>query len=144
MLDESVLRTTFRAALKTVTLLPKEQFLAWENRNFQPPEGDSDAIWVEEFLTILTEPKSSTGFIEAVGLMQYSVNVVKGRGTAPGDALAKGIAEALHAGQSLTGVGLTAILERTERAPYRPRSEGSIWVFKTVTSRWRVFTQSAT
>lgn len=144
MLDEALLRTTYRAALKKVTLLPKEKYLAWENHHFEPPEPEEDQIWVEEFITILSEQQTTVGCIEATGTVQYSVNIPAGQGTAAGDALARAIALALAPAQSLTAGGQTAILERTERAPYRSRSKGSVWVFKTVTSRWRVFTISAT
>ena len=144
LLNESTLRTVMRTQLKTVASLPASKYRAWENRKFKPPEADEDQPWIREHVSILSERKSSTGYVEAVGTTQYSVYVPAGRGTAQADALAKAIAEAFEAGQSLTGTGLTVILERTERAPYRVDASDSIWVFKTVTSRWRVFTSSST
>lgn len=140
MLDESSLRTLFRTRLKTVSGLPGEDYLAWENHQFDKPSAESDQLWIEEFVTILSEPKSSTGFIEVVGVTQYLVNCPKGGGTKDADDLSRLIAQAFEPGQSLTNSTLTVIIERTERSPYRPQPDGSAWVFKTITIRWRVFT----
>jgi len=143
MLNESALRRLFRARLKTVSTLPPEARLAWEGRSFTPPDPNPGDLWVREFVSILGESKSSTGFIEATGTTTYAVFTPGTGGTEDADALAQAVAEAFEAGQSLTADGLTAIIERTERAPYRDSADdrgSSLWIFKTVTIRWRVFT----
>jgi hypothetical protein len=143
-LDESLLRRTFRVRLKTVSNLPAEEFLEWENQNFKPPEPDENQPWVREHLRILDESKTTQCHIETVGQMQYVVNIPKNRGTKTADALTQSIAEAFESGQSLTATGLTVILEHTNRSPYMSSDDDSIWIFKTVTARWRVFTASST
>lgn len=143
-LDETELRKVYRAKVKLVSTLPDEQFLSWENRRFRPPEAESDQIWVVETLTVLSEQKSTVGCIEATGTYQVLVYTPEGSGTEEADALSKAIAEALESGQSLTSSAITVILERTERAPFRVNLNYPGWVFKTVTSLWRVFTESST
>jgi len=142
MLDETEVRKVFRAELNGVSGIPAAAFRAWENRGFKPPDPDDGQLWIEEFLEIISERKTSSGCIEAVGTTTYSVWVPSRSGTEDGDALARGIAEAFEAGQSLTSSGVTAILERTERAPYRGSDDFPLWVFKSVTTRWRVFTSA--
>lgn len=149
MLDERGIRIAMRKKLKTVATLPKESLLAWENHRFEPPELTGSqrgpvTVWVEEAQRVLQEAKTSNGFIEAVGQTLWSVYAPKGRGTADLDELSKAIAEAFEAGQSVTGTGLTVILERTDRSELRPSGAHENWVFKVVTVRWRVFTPSST
>jgi hypothetical protein len=146
MLDEALLRRTFRDTLLGVSTIPDERtMIAWENEPFDPPQmvdvGPAP-LWVKEHVRVLNESKSSTGFVEAVGETLYSVETPKNRGTEEADALAKAIAEALQAGNSLTATGLTVILEQTERRPYREDPNHPAWVFKTVACRWRTFTDS--
>lgn len=144
MMDLTELRTTMRTQLKTVTTLPSADRRAWENRTFRPPEvrdqPGADVMWVREQIRILSETKSSTGFIEAIGETLYMVHYPAGRGTGPMDELTLAIAEAFQAGQSLTGTGLTAILEHTERRPPRVDPTFPSWIFTTVAVRWRSFT----
>lgn len=148
MLDESVIRRIMRTRLSSVTHLPPESHLAWENHSFDPPSFDasepiSDVLWVQEWQEILSEIKSSTGLIEAIGLTVWGVYTPKGRGTRGADDLSRTIAESFEAGRSLTGYNesTTVILERTSRGPYRSGGKGlDGWIFKPVTTRWRVFT----
>jgi len=144
LLNESTLRTLFRARLKTVSNLPAEQFLAWQNRAFLPPDPEDDQPWVREYVTILSESKTTQCHIEATGLVQYVVVIPSGRGTKKGDDLVKAIAEAFESGQALNTTGLTVILEHTERGPYLEDPQTPVWTFKTITARWRVFTASST
>jgi len=143
-LDESLLKRAFRARLKTVSNLPADQYLAWENQNFRPPEPDDGQPWIREHLRILNETKSTHCLIEAIGQIQYMVNIPTDKGTRAGDDLSRSIADAFEAGQSLNLSGLTIILERTERLPYILDQTDPVWTFKTVQTRWRVFTVSST
>jgi hypothetical protein len=144
MLDEKTLRTVLRTRLHTVSGLPSA--IAFEGRVFQPPTltttSSSLPLWVEEQVRILSETKSATGQIEALGEALYSVYTPSGRGTEQADALAKLIAEAFQSGQGLSGSGLELALEHTERRPMRQDVSpyGQSWMFKTVAIRWRAFT----
>lgn len=144
MLLESDVRTILRERLLTVSGLPPTNRRAWENRRFKPPQPADDESFVREWLTVLTESKSSTGFIEATGIVTYGVFVPVNAGTRGGEVLAKAIAEAFEAGQSLTDGSLVVTIEKTQRTPYRVDPNDEMWSFKTVTSRWRVFTPTST
>jgi hypothetical protein len=81
--------------------------------------------------------------------MQYLVHTPSRDGTKEADDLTAAIALAFQAGQALTGDTLAVILERTERSPYTvadlgEEASGGVWTFKTVTTRWRVFTPTTT
>jgi len=148
MLDESCVRQIMRTRLQSTAGLPDfDSRMAWENRVFAPPDFDQDGpidevLWVREWLDPMTEIKSSSGFIEAVGLTIWGVYTPKGRGTRGAENLAKNIAERFEAGRSLTDdSGTTITLERTSRGRFQSDEERPIWVFKPVTVRWRVFTQ---
>ena len=145
MMDEVILRQALRTQLLTVSSLPRAEYRAWENQVFDPPSPDEnphgeEPLWFREILRILSESKSSTGYIEAVGEYLIMVETPKGRGTEDADALAKAIADVFQPGQSLTKSGTTVILERTDRRPYLEDSERPAWVFKTISVRWRTFT----
>lgn len=145
VLDEVVLRQAFRAQLALVSGIPEKKFRAFENRVFDPPEiketshGD-EPLWIREQMRILSETKSTSGHVEAVGEYLIMVETPKGKGTEDADTLAQAIAEKFQAGQSLTKSGTTAILEHTDRRPYQIDLERPAWVFKTVAVRWRNFT----
>jgi len=149
MLDEARVRAVCATRLLTIPTLPDPLTrIAWENRTFDTPElvvGPGPApLWIKEFLEVLSETKSSTGFVEAIGRTLYLVETPAGKGTEEADALSKLIAEAFHSGQSLTENDLTIILEHTERQPYRTDFELPAWIFKTVAVRWWIFTPSLT
>lgn len=149
MLDEARVRAVIATRLLTVTGLPDPVTgIAWENRNFDPPQqlaGPGLApLWIREHQQVLSETRSSTGFVEAIGISQFLVETPSGKGTEEADKLSKAIAEAFEAGQSLTEDGLTVILEHCERSAYRSDFEFPAWIFKTVTVRWRTFTPALT
>lgn len=149
MLDESLVRRVMRTQLKTVGTLPPEARLAWENHAFNPPAPDAaepiaTQLWVREWQTILSEAKTSTGYIEAVGRTVYGVYTPTGKGTRDADDLSKAIADAFEAGQSLTDTPTVVIIERTSRDGYRPHESVGSWIFKPVAVRWRVFTAVTT
>lgn len=144
-LDENAVRRVMRARLKTVTGIPSESMLAWENRTFTPPSLSSSAVvkWVMETQTVDGERLSATGTSEALGYTEYTVMVPKGRGTEELDSLAAEIADAFAPGQSLTSDDVRVILERTTRSGIRSPAEHEAWVGKAVSIRWRVFTRNA-
>lgn len=148
MLNETALRLCFRERLDTVEGIAEikdAKRISYENHTFtpkQPTEKSDPGLWVQEFIEILNEPKSSTGFIEATGETLYLVFVPNGKGTKAADTLAQAIAEAFQSGQSLHNSSITVILEHTVRRPYRAREDTQGWIFKTVSVRWRTFTEA--
>ena len=148
MLDETEVQKVFRARLQQTGGLPPPDHRIWENRGGGlPPEPEdsdgADNTWIEEWVRILSERKSSSGCIEAVGEYLWAVYVPKGRGTETLNKLSKAIADQFEAGQSLVATGLRAILERTSRSGVRTNPAHPSWVFKLVTIRWRVFTPAS-
>ena len=146
MLDETTVRQAFRTKLLTVSGLPDEKQISYENRLFDPPDQPAEVgdktLWVLEQMRILSESRSSDSLVEAIGEFLWLVYTPKGKGTEKADTLSRSIAEAFQAGQSLTKDGIGVILERTERRPYRGDANRPAWVFKTVATTWRVFTQA--
>mgnify|MGYP001584383860 CR=1 FL=1 len=144
MLDESLVRRTMRTRLKTVSVLPDA--LAWEGRTFQPPTLEDAAgplLWVAEQQVILSEVLAASCTLEAIGETAYLVFTPEWRGTEAADTLCKAIAEAFEPVQSLTATGLSIILERVERRPFRGDDRHPAWIFKAVAIRWRSFTSTS-
>jgi len=139
--SETELRKAFRTAWELVSGLPPD--ISYHNIRFTPPDHANTVgpipVWVGEMSTILSERKTSTGFIEATGEYLLIVRTPKGRPTERADDLAQALVETLKPGQSLTTDCITVILERSERRPYREDPANPTWISKTVAVRWRVF-----
>jgi len=127
-----------RTRLQTVSGLPS--FFAWENRPFKLPDPKDEPLWIRERMYIYDERRSAAGYIEATGETRYDVFVPTGDGTTAAEALAKLIAEAFEAAESITDGSLSIILERTERKNMIHESEFENWSFYPVSIKWRVFT----
>ncbi len=150
MLDSTKLRQVFRAKLRAAGGDLANIRMAHENRKLKlKKDAALPAFWIRETLMIFDESKSSTGTIEADGDMIYDVLGLKSKGTEEIEALAKLVAEAFEAGQSLTATGIEVSLEKSRRFPGlddpgENSPGGSIWFYIPVHVQWRVFTAAAT
>ena len=141
MVDERELRQALRAKLNNVTGLPS--FLADENRDFDPPAPTQGAIWVHEYLIPLDESIISSGYIQSLGIVQYTVYVPKESGTEAAEDLATAIAaEFAPTGSGVTVDGNTVHLYKTQRLPAEVSPEFPAWRAKPVHVYWRAFTPS--
>lgn len=145
MLDENEVKKAFRKQLFTVDGLPNKKTRIWyTNRGFNVPEVTAGArklpLWIKEQLRILSEPKTSTCFVETTGEMLWLVHTPIGRGSEQADDLCLQIARAFRPGSNLIEGDTTVTCVRTERRPFRQDPVLDNWIFKPVVTVWRSFT----
>jgi hypothetical protein len=143
--NETVLRRAMRDRLVTLVGYGVQlDRIAYEGRPFVPPPPVDAAgavqLWLEEYLRVLSEEKSSSGNIESIGEMIYSVCTPVGRQLESADLLAQRITQVLYPSLWLTLGSQSIILERAERRPYRVSARNQLWLSKPVAIRWRTFT----
>ncbi len=147
-LDETALLVAIRTRLLTVSGLPLAAFRAWENVQFDPP---ADKKWVRETFLPGSEAKTSTGFLESYGQVQYDLFGPIGEGREGLAALAKAVVEAFEPGQSLVNGSTQVILEEARRLRGRRDtpgedsrdSGGSLWYYIPVVIEWRAFSPTS-
>lgn len=98
--DIPELRKLLRKRLMQTANYPGDDFVAWENRKFEVPDG-TDAWW-RETLMVGDTRKTATQQLQTLGILQVDVIVPAGTGTATAEGAAKTIAKNFQAGTNLT------------------------------------------
>jgi hypothetical protein len=132
-----LLRQVLRTRLETVTALPVRSRIAYENRQFTPPNPPS--TWIREWLQPATEVKVATKTVEARGRVQFDIVVPQGKGTTDAEDLANDIAEVFEPGTSLQGQGIEVAIDRTEQGQGTQDSGDDAWWFLPVSILWRYY-----
>lgn len=102
MLDREKIRVAVRKRLLAGTALPfgdgvdQAKRIAWENRDFTPPDPKSgDVLWIRETLVPALERQSGSNMLEFDGYVQFDVFVPRGRGTENAERMIKAIGDKL-------------------------------------------------
>lgn len=133
--DTHALRLALRARLKTATGYPGDSKVAWENREFDPP--DDGSVWLKESLVSGSDQVVSSGDKQRLGLYYIHVYGPTGGGTKAIEDLAKAIVHVFPAGTSLGSVHLYRTEPQAARIEAVTQAADSVWYAIPVVIYWR-------
>lgn len=116
MVDYTAILTDFRKKLRAIPGYIGDGLMAWEDREFTPPNPvDKTTIWIQEALIPISEILVATNLVEARGFIQYTINTVEGLGSELSRSYPLLVADHFKPATSIQGVYDIAI-DRCERA----------------------------
>lgn len=116
MIDKTLIRKAFRQRLVAVPdlsgSLDVERQIAWENREFTPPNPPD--VWLRENFNWGQETLIATNLLEQITIVQFDVMDVIGKGNKRCEQLSKAIGDWFKPGTPLVGGGRVQIaIQRT-------------------------------
>jgi hypothetical protein len=135
------IRSALRSQLRTVTGYPGDSLVAWEGLLFQrsaptvPPAAP--VVWIRETFMPSSEQLVATGYIEALGLVQFGVCYQANQGIGAADDLADAIIASFRPGLTLANL---VWITQAQRA--RSITEAD-WIQVPVSIYWRAFRQNS-